>query len=371
MRDWIGWFGLVLLWTGCDPLSDEQTEGPSLATLRGTLSLAPGVSAPGGTLQVSVLWQDPGIDCSDESEPCEGDEQTGRPTDDSYQCGDGQLTGWRYETRLLEQPVQFDTAFPSTFSVSLTEPPPSAAMFDDIDGHGTSGAIGDLVVYDDRNGNHRLDPRTAVADSPDEVLASSEGTSPSIAAPLKRYTITYLSADLDSPDSTQFGDGKAGYSLTTFDASPAESRTTTNQRLSDATIELVLQPNPELQQSACTALCDIVSETLDCPSMPGDIFNRDLGVRLLPDIAPGSSTWLRQADDKRVLTVTSCTHEHVAEGSSIETAYVFEIGISTTEGCQRTRYGCIYKFVALTQEDVELPCTQYREYTPSTPDMPE
>jgi len=163
MHNWIARFSIVLALGGCDRLADEQTEGAVLATLRGTISLGPDVELPAGNLQVSVLWHDPTFK----------KDQAGSEQKESVACADGELTGWLSETPLLEQPVRVDTNFPSGFTVQLTEPPPAAAVYPYPNVSGVSVATGDLVVYDDRNGNGRLDPSTVDVMSPDLVLGSS------------------------------------------------------------------------------------------------------------------------------------------------------------------------------------------------------
>jgi hypothetical protein len=340
MRNWTARIGIFLMLAGCGPLADQQTQGATLAELHGTLSLAEGVKPPKSELRVSVVWQDPHL-----------------AGDVPGACENAKLTGWRYETNLLEQRAQLTTDFPSGFSVSLTEPPPTAAIFDDLDGNGLSGARGDIVVYEDRNGNNRLDPRGFDSESPDLVFGWSQGTNP-LNTLGNNYAVIYLSRDREPTiASLSFGDGKAGYSLETFGAGPFGSLDSRAQRLSEATVDLTLEPSAYAQQSACALRCNVSPEELSCPDDPNELINSTLGQQVSVDPAAASTAWIRQDADRTVFTTATCSVPSAGSGNG--NRYTFDFSSTSVQGCTQTGTNCTYVKAAESAESAHLPCTEY------------
>jgi len=345
MRNWTARIGILLMLAGCSALADDQTRGATVAELRGTLSLAEGVKPPKGELRVSVVWQDPHV-AGDLPDACEN----------------ARLSGWRYETNLLEQRAQLTTDFPSGFSVSLTEPPPKAAIFDDLDGEGLSGARGDLVVYEDRNGNNRLDPRGFDSESPDLVFGWSQGTNP-LDMHGNNYTVIYLTRDREPAiASPSFGDGKAGYSLETFGAGTFGWLNTRAQRLSEATIDLTLDPTAYVQQSACVLRCYVSPEELGCPDDPNELINANLGDQVSVDPGAASTAWIRQDADKTVFTTAACSVPHADTGKG--NTYTFDYSSTSVQGCTQTGTDCTYAKAAYSADSAHLPCTEYQVGSP-------
>ena len=344
MHKWIARVLMVLALGGCDELADQQTEGTVLATLHGTLSLAPNVEPPGESLHVSVLWRNP-IFVSPPGWPGlwvrNGHEHT------PAACDDGQLTGWQLETPLLEQPVRVDTEFPSGFSVHLTEPPPPAALYEFPDGSGVSSASGDLVVYDDRNANGRLDPSSFDAMSPDLVYGSSQGATPWGIGQRYQYTIVYLTGDSEISD----GDGKAGYSITTDESDASGVKRVDVQRLSEARIDLTLDPTHYVQQRACSVMCQVdANDTIQDPLM---FIEGDLGTPVASDLGGGTEVWLRQDGDATTFSKASCAKRDL-DASSV--SYEVELSRVISEGCTQTNINQIHTTATRADNPVELPC---------------
>jgi hypothetical protein len=356
------WMRIVVLLAGCGELADQQSEGVALATVRGTLSLGQDVPPPATTLRVSVLWRNPAFGGSSPREPgiliIPPGQETLAPR---FQCAEGQSGGWRFETGLLEQPGRLITAFPSGFSVQLSEPPPASALFDYPDGSGASVARGDLVIYEDRNGNGKLDPKTLDARSPDLIFGSSLGIAPWGIGQRKHYTIVYLTRDTSVPEGT----GKAGYSLVTGEYNAIGLEETSAQQLSDATIELTLDPTTYAQQLACNVLCKTVdSEYFRDVFDVNTFLARDLGVRLPSTGAVGTTTWLRQDGDASVLTAVSCTRDSDGTNS-------LRLSVVGTRGCAESTSTLIIGGTPAQGPDAyPLPCAEFKDVSGFLPKEP-
>lgn len=350
MRNWMARCGLVIVLCGCDGLADQQTDGVALATLRGTLALGQNVKPPGANLQVSVLWHDPiygsihngGISVR-------GDNELPMPGG----CDEGQLTGWRLESPLLEQSVRVDTDFPSGFTVELTEPPPLAALFEYPDGSGVSTASGDLVVYEDRNGNGRLDPSTIDVMSPDLVYGSSRGATPWGIGQRYQYTIVYLTGDAENE-----GDGKAGYSLVTDEPGityPYPKRIGA-QRLSEAMVDLTLDPTIYVQQMACSVMCKL--DANDTIASPKQFFESDLGMEVDWGLGKGEWAWSRPDGDAPALSYAKCSKGNEPNGA---VTYIVDLSMVITEGCTETTISQQNIYMTAHGDAGDLGCKEYGE----------
>lgn len=339
MNNWIARFLIVITLGGCDELADSHTEGATLATLHGTISLGPDVEPPIGTLRVSVLWHDARFE--EKSRTREADE---------IPCEDGELSGWRIETSLLEQPVRVDTNFPSGFTVQLTQAPPADAFYPYPDVRGVLVARGDLIVYDDRNDNGRLDPSTVDAMSPDLVYGSGRGSLPWGGGMRVHYSILYLTRDL-APDQ---GDGEAGFSIVTTEPDGKGGRTVEVGRLSDAKLELVLDPTHYVQQMACSVKCSGSPkvQAIDIEN-PEAFFARPAGELVPTDLGVGTSVWSRKDGDATTLSRGRCTKKIFEDGW---TEYSFDLDVVTVEGCTESGFGLGASMGVIGDEPFELPC---------------
>lgn len=348
MPNWIACCGIAMVLCACDGLADRDTEGVALATLHGTIALGQDVEPPAKSLQVSVLWRDPiyGI-------PLHGGPIGRRTTEPEMpgKCESGKLTGWRVESPLLEQPVRVDTQFPSGFTVQITELPPAAALYHYPDDSGVSTASGDLVVYEDRNGNGRLDPSTFDEVSPDLVYGSSRGAKPWGVGQRYQYTIVYLSGDAESE-----GDGKAGYSLLTDESGTEGTTRVSKQRLSEAKIDLTLDPTAYVQQMPCSVMCSLDGN--DTINDPAEFLKGDLGTELDWGLGVGEWVWSRQDGNSTTLSYARCTKEMVAE-DVVE--YEVELARETTEGCTQITLSQAYTIATRPETPIELGCKEYRE----------
>jgi hypothetical protein len=334
---------IVLMLVGCDKLADRESEGVALATLNGTLSLGKDVAPPSGKLQVSVLWRDPVFGSMHEPGITVEREGIARMQE---ACDDGTLDGWRLETPLLEQPVRIDTNFPSGFTVQLTEPPPAEALFEYPDGGGVATASGDLVVYEDRNANGRLDPTEGDVVSPDLVFGSSQGTTPWGIGQRLHYSIVYLTDDSDRGA----GDGKAGYSLETNTISDSGLYPVGVQRLSEAMIDLTLDPTTYAQQMACTVMCRASDLDVD----PIAFLAGDLGMPVDVDAGVATSVWSREEGGATTLIKRRCTKW---ENSDNITGYGLELSVVISEDCKET--SSVHVVHVGADDAAMLPCPEF------------
>lgn len=346
-------FVIVTVLAGCDELADKNTEAAVLTTLSGTISLAPDVEPPVGKLQVSVLWFDPALESDDTQSAC-----------------DGKRTGWQIETHLLQQPVRVDTNFPSGFSVQLTEPPPAAALYPHPGLYGVSVARGDLVVYDDRNGNGRLDPSTVDERSPDLVLGSGKGTAPWGIGQRVHYSILYMTPDrprarlekIISPDDDRDlglgeGNGAPGFSLVITEPDGNGGRTVEVQRLGETEIDLILEPTHYVQQAACSVMCSLATENpIDNPV---EFLAGDVGEPVPSDLGVGTSAWSREDGDATMVSLAKCTKKYLEQ----YTDYTLDLDVMIIEGCTQSGFGFSYAAGTEIGSDApfEWPCRDVRE----------
>jgi len=332
----------VLALAGCDELMSENIP---IATLGGTLSLAPGLEPPEGNVKLSILWNDYYADIS-----------RGPGT-----CGTGdELAEVVANSSVLEQQldVHFGGDFPAEFSVQLGDPPPRAAMVKCLDHPRARCAKGDLVVYRDVNRNGRLDPRGFDAKSPDEVLGSGVGTLPSSEDHGTRYQVAYSNRTLGASN-IEWGTGAAGYSLLVENTDlPRREIGVEAQPLdADAEIELTISPTPYLQRWACSESCDITKER-QCPDDPADLLVEDFGEPRAAEGLVGTALWERVDGDRTITTSARCERGVNDDGGQNAGREVFLFGRWTQVGCTRTFEGCHYERSELP-EGVDLPCTEY------------
>jgi hypothetical protein len=336
---WTTGLALLLALAGCDQLADENTRGPALAKMSGTLILDDGMDPPKGELRLSVLWQN--YEASGHADVV---------------CGDNELIGRGGETALFEQQLELDTDFPAAFSVELSEPPPRGALMPSSTDPSVDLANGDLVVYRDVNGNGRLDLHDFSGSSPDEVIGSSDGIHMRGQGQRARYKIVYHSDDipLAGVDEAE-GDGSAGYTMTTsvwdednggwsFDAGPPE----------DAEVELTLATTPYLQRFTCSDSCQADDEP-ECPDNPADLDLAALG-EPLPSRGVPVQNWEHEEGERTALTSLQCLRGLDRETNDMREVYV--VGRITQTGCIDTYSECRYEKTQLPA-DVELPCGEW------------
>jgi hypothetical protein len=335
---WATRLGALLALAGCDRLADENTRGPALAKMSGTLILGDGMDPPEGQLRLSMLWQN--YAASGEAEVV---------------CGDNEQIGRGGETVLFEHQLELDTDFPAAFSVELSEPPPAGALMPSSTDPSVDLANGDLVVYRDVNGNGRLDLHGFAGSSPDQVIGSSDGISMRGEGQRARYRIVYLSDDIPFAGANEVeGDGSAGYTLTvsrwdeedgwSFEAGPPE----------DAEIELTLAATPYLQRFTCSETCQ-ADEELECPENPADLDFASLGEPLPSRVVPVVH-WEHVEGEHTVLTSLECLRGPTGENDDMREVYAFNR--ITYAGCVWTSLACRYDKSQLPA-GVELPCGEW------------
>ena len=131
------------------------------------------------------------------------------------------------------------------------------------------------------------------------------------------------------------------------------------RRLSEATIDLTLDPTAYVQQSACSLRCDVSPPIEDCPH-PNDLINVDLGDPITVNLGVGSRAWMRRGMDETVYTVATCSVEPFG---SIHT-YTFDFGTASVQGCTQTRFACVFTKPAESPESAGWPCPEYHEGKP-------
>jgi hypothetical protein len=155
---------------GCGKLADQHTSPPPLLTLHGTLTERPAALVGDAPLAVAILW---GV----------------KNSQSDYHLPPGLLDGGAAACPLaprtvdetesgsvfVTQSVAFQPEFPVAFQLPLTELPPSTAQVDLTRIPGGSGvaSVGQIIVYQDGNGNGRFDFPSPGTPSPDRIVAGS------------------------------------------------------------------------------------------------------------------------------------------------------------------------------------------------------
>ncbi len=342
---WVIIMSCTLALAACEKLADEESSGAAVATMRGTLNLAEGMDPPKGDLHLSILWRTGG----------RGDLET------VSDCGPDELTSYRDQTQLLEQRLELDTDFPAAFSVELSEPPPESALFPVLPGEGGTPGVkraeGELIVYRDGNHNGRLDLHGFDESSPDQVLGAGEGTAPGEPRPYT-YRIQYLTDDLAVVNQT-FPASKAGYWLLREGRDKKTHEWTADVLALDgkAKIELILDATKYVQRWACSEVCD-VRDPDACPEDPADLPPvQDIGEPQEGETA--SWFWSGEKGDRTEMILAECVRGAAAD-SPTSIHEVYEVSLTTQEGCTTTRTTCFYVRGRLPA-GVDIPCTEFMQ----------
>jgi hypothetical protein len=149
--------------TSCDSLVTSETDlgvretlPAPLAIFRGTVRLPPGVPAPTGELRAALVWQtDRMIQAPEAFALC----QNG---------GVAQATGF------VAQEVDLEARLPASFTLNVTAHPPAEALFPTPTPPPRSRwASGQVLIYEDGNGNGQLDRSRPFEAPADRVLGAS------------------------------------------------------------------------------------------------------------------------------------------------------------------------------------------------------
>jgi hypothetical protein len=140
----------------CDALADENTAGPPIATVGGTIE--PGDDPPEDpqNVNLALVWR-PGL----------FQDGSGGEDDDPDRT--------EYDTELVGQNVEFEATFPIEYQLDITEPPPEHVLRDLTNDEGLPYRLGNayLVAYEDSNENGALDPCSGKGPCADRMLAAS------------------------------------------------------------------------------------------------------------------------------------------------------------------------------------------------------
>ena len=165
----------------------------------------------------------------------------------------------------------------------------------------------------------------------------------------------YLSDELEPGE----GDGRAGFSIATSEYQRGSGeRTVEVQPLSEAKIELVLEPTHYAQQMACTVMCGLSgTDTFDdaLTFLAGDV-----GMRVPSDFGVGTSLWSRKDGDATMLSLARCG-KRIFEDIAV---YTLELDVVTSEGCTQTAISAVHSIATYLDDHVELPCEDIRELGP-------
>ncbi len=340
-KTWTTIAACALALAGCEALADVDSQGPAVATMQGTLSLAPGMHPP-GELRLSILWR--GLDAAS--------------ADGDAVCGPKELVRYHDETPVLEQSLELDTDFPAAFSVKLTEPPPSGVLqpFPHTD-EAAQAAMGEVVVYRDVNGNGRLDLRGLDQPSVDIVIGSGHGTTVLGGPDEVEISIVYLTEDLKRERG--YGTRKAGYSLVVDSLDSATGvYTRSSQPLNDeAYIELELDDTRYVQRLTCEGTC-LVKDANYCPADPADL--PPIQEQGEPEVGETASWHLELTEgDQTTFFRASCFRGNAGEMTG-PPREVYSVSRTTQEGCTTTISDCIYERSDLP-DGAELPCTEFQD----------
>lgn len=159
---------------GCgDRLADAGYRGVPLATLRGSMVLAPGAEVD-GPVRLALAWYP------------------------QWLAAEG--AGEAAAVAIVTEDVEAEATFPVDFRFRVYQPPPPEALAELGEGLEGRGAFGILLAYQDLDGDRRLDPIAADGAPVDRILASSLLGDPSAA-----FALVYV--DRPQPEGTGFVPG--------------------------------------------------------------------------------------------------------------------------------------------------------------------
>jgi hypothetical protein len=223
---------------GCQGLADRSAKGPTLLTIRGQITLAPGTQVD-GKLRLALTWY-PGL----------------------YAGGGGGATDTCDQATFLgivSQEIEYQPIFPVDYAFDVTAPPPRSAQGQDPEAPGAVGALGALVAYVDGNGNGALDPCRRGKPCPDRVLGASGSLVLGDTTEDHFDYVTYANQAFTD------GDGGAGADATTVGPGFFVLRATFPAAgepgsvllpLPETRIDIELEDRPSVRAIACTELCD-------------------------------------------------------------------------------------------------------------------
>jgi hypothetical protein len=349
----------------CDKLADEDTSGPPVAKMRGTLNLADGVDAPQGDLRLSILWTG-------------NDDNQNR--DSGGTCREGAAMGYRAETNLFEQRLDVTTDFPAAFSVELDQAPPQQAL-ETIPAEygakpGTKSARGELIVYRDGNHNGRFDRHDLDERAPDQVLGAGWGTTPGGTSQPHRYQIQYVSDDL-RPALATLGltSKKAGYWLVRWTLEQIGGSWAWDPELlaldGKTKVELTLDATGYLQHWSCNEFCELKDPSA-CPTDPADLPPvQEIGKPVMGETA----SWFWEGDkDNRTQSVSAQCLRGARElpdggtdagwtGEAPGTVHeIYRVYLFSQEGCTSTAATCNYERGKLP-DGADIPCSEFDDVT--------
>jgi hypothetical protein len=342
----------------CQGLADAHTPPPPLASFRGTLSLASGMKAPQGNVKLAIRWDienfPTSADTQDPSNPCAVDPSKVSDLPAGFEGHQDPLDIGYFQTELAfaEQQLELESEFPLRFTLNLSEPPPLEVLHTPWSGFKPSlYGSGQFVVYRDGNANGKLDASRFDKPSPDQLLAASAiGQYPAQRG--ATYTVEYV-------DRVPEFDGSAGgHSENLYDyLEPGYNLVQTDpswdkpKRLPErASIELVLNERPILEQWLCTQFCAKPAD-FDCPADPADLPAVD--ARAEYNFTSDSDRgWYYVAGSQTILGNTHC-QEQFESG-----ARYFEYNESTCEGCTCENRRCAY-WADKLPTGAQLPCASY------------
>jgi hypothetical protein len=315
---------VCMLALGCTSLADENTKGPPLARIGGTLTLADGAEVPDEQIRMTLLW---------------GTEESGNI---SNQLGEGGPCSPSPKfSELKAQSADLDPSFPSSFTLDITEPPPAETLLAVEEGGEKIQAGATIVVYADGDNDGVLDVRTEGAPSPDRVLATSlpERWRTYEGADIVQYEVYYSTEPYTYDDRGLVLDWPQGFSMQAYSLQQGGTAIVPI----DTPIELRVTGAPYLQDLLCESVCN-ESPNFECPANPNDLAEpHDDAIEFLAGNTgqPGYG-WATGGDDGYVTMHKICSPS----------------GYSWTrmacEGCSCVTEGCFYAKEDVAEED--WPC---------------
>jgi hypothetical protein len=358
----------------CQGLADEHTGAPPLASIQGTLSLAPSTQAPTGDVKLAIMWdlypgQGPSSDTRDPSNPCAVDPSklAKNPRNVGGYDFPGAVGYHQFQRAFAEQQISIETAFPVQFTLNITEPPSPEALHAPAPYFKSSlFASGQFVVYRDGNSNGKLDASTFESPSPDELLSASAGGI--LPAPSVTHTLEYIDRkpvfDLQAAQRDglgeahiagdyrhQFDDLQPGYNLIELDADGSPPR-----RVADDT-SIALNPTPFAQLQLCAESCQKPDDFV-CPANPADLPTPEN--RAHYSRSETGSSWYYFDEPRTHLSTANCIE--LSSGQRY-----FDYTSAVCESCVCETRECAYWSHKLP-EGVSLPCSGYSHSDGVPPD---
>jgi hypothetical protein len=212
--------------------------------------------APTSELRAALVWET---------------DRLGAPRWAPSPCENGAAT---VATGFVAQEVELQADFPAIFSLNVTEFPPAEAMFPVPNGFITDGtpagrwAAGQVIIYEDGNGNGQLDRSRPFETSIDRVLGASSPDRTSFGARPNAISHMIVFSEKRLPEYP--GILEQGFNLLRMRTDDLGVSIDGSGVPLDTTVDVELSDDLRVQVQGCEVLC-VTHEDYPCPQTPAEL----------------------------------------------------------------------------------------------------